>query len=242
MSSDPEDALALARRKHMLRHERRLWTAGVSRVAGIDEAGRGPLAGPVVAAAVIVEPSFFLPEVDDSKKLSAAHREALFDQILSGAVGVGVGMVDNMVIDEINILNATMLAMHRAVDNLPAAPEHLLVDGNRFTDEISPCHGRITSGAGTDLDAGPLSGRRGIPFTTIVRGDSLSFSIAAASIIAKVTRDRLMNGFDEQFPGYGFCHNKGYATRYHREAIARLGFCPIHRRTFHVERQLEMTL
>jgi ribonuclease HII len=194
----------------MLVHERMLWDRGVSLVAGVDEAGRGPLAGPVVAAAVIVGRDFFLPEVDDSKKLSAAQRERLYDAILRGSLGVGVGCVDHEVIDRVNILNATFEAMHLAVKSLPVTPEFLLIDGNRF--------------------------RGGeIPFRTIVDGDELCFSIAAASIIAKVTRDRLMLEYDREFPEYGFARHKGYGTREHREAIARLGVSPIHRRSFRVK-------
>ena len=194
----------------MLVHERMLWDRGVSLVAGVDEAGRGPLAGPVVAAAVVVGRDFFLTEVDDSKKLSAAQRERLYDAILKGSLGVGVGCVDHEVIDRVNILNATFEAMHLAVKSLPVTPEFLLIDGNRF--------------------------RGGeIPFRTIVDGDELCFSIAAASIIAKVTRDRLMLEYDREFPEYGFARHKGYGTREHREAIARLGVSPIHRRSFRVK-------
>jgi len=190
-----------------LRFERRLWGRGVRTVAGVDEAGRGPLAGPVVAAAVIVPQGFFLPQVDDSKKLTPEMRAQLFDLIMSGSGGVGVGVVGHEVIDQINILNATFLAMNMAVRNLPRAPEHLLIDGNRF--------------AGSAL-----------PFSTIVDGDARSFSIGAASIIAKVTRDRLMLDFDRVYPGYGFAAHKGYGTPAHREAISRLGPCPIHRKSF----------
>jgi ribonuclease HII len=202
------------RKDEKLRFERELWRRGVRIVAGIDEAGRGPLAGPVVAAAVIVPEGFFLEEVDDSKCLPAARREALFDLIMSGAGGVGVGVVDHEVIDRINILNATFLAMNTAVRNLPLRPEHLLVDGNRF--------------AGTTL-----------PFSTIVDGDALSFSIGAASIVAKVTRDRMMADFDRLYPGYGFAEHKGYGTPAHRDAISRLGPCPIHRRSFRLLKEEE---
>lgn len=201
----------------MLLHERTLWGRGFNLVAGVDEAGRGPLAGPVVAAAVIAGGDFFLPEVDDSKKLSAAQRERLYDAILQGALGVGVGSVDHETIDRVNILNATFQAMCIAVNSLPVTPEFLLIDGNRF--------------------------RGGeIPFRTIVGGDELSFSIAAASIVAKVTRDRLMLEYDRKFPGYGFARHKGYGTREHREAIARLGASPIHRRSFTVKAVLPTTV
>jgi ribonuclease HII len=193
----------------MLRYEWDLWGRGLAQIAGIDEAGRGPLAGPVVASAVVFPPYFFIPDVNDSKQLSAVHRAALFDEIMTHAVAVGVGIVDHEIIDQVNILNATYLAMHRAIRRLPLVPDYLLVDGNRF------------------LSAG-------IPFSTIVGGDGSSFSIAAASIIAKVTRDRMMLEYDKQFPGYGFAHHKGYATPEHRKAIKKLGLSNIHRRTFRV--------
>jgi ribonuclease HII len=205
MNSDVTDDTP--RKMQMLLHERRCWNRGRMKVAGVDEAGRGPLAGPVVAAAVIFPRNFFIAEVDDSKQLTRAQREVLYDQIMNEALGVGVGMVDNNTIDNINILNATFKAMHAAVHQLSILPDHLLVDGNRFAGH-------------------------GIPFTTIVDGDALSFSIAAASIIAKVTRDRMMVEFDIKFPGYGFAKHKGYGTREHRQAITRLGLSPIHRRSF----------
>jgi ribonuclease HII len=176
-------------------------------IAGIDEAGRGPLAGPVVAAAVVVQPEFYLPSVDDSKKLSPAVREALFDQIMSGALSVGVGIVGHEAIDRINILNATFEAMGKAVSSLTRRPEFLLIDGNRY--------------------------RGGeIPFSTIVGGDGLCFSVAAASIIAKVTRDRIMVQYDAIYPNYGFARHKGYGTAQHRSAILEHGVCPIHRMSF----------
>jgi ribonuclease HII len=184
----------------------------VVHIAGIDEAGRGPLAGPVVAAAVVFEPGAFIPGVDDSKKLSPRVRSELFDQILGNALAVGIGSVDNAVIDEINILNATFLAMDRAVGSLGIRPGHLLIDGNLFR-------------------PGPAAS--GIPFSTVVGGDGECFSIAAASIVAKVARDRLMEDFDRQYPGYGFAKHKGYGTADHRAAILRLGVSPIHRRSFH---------
>jgi len=200
-----------------LDYERRLWAGGCRRVAGIDEAGRGPLAGPVVAAAVVFPPEFTIPAVNDSKLLTQAERESLYDEITGSAAGVGIGIVDHAVIDEINILNATYRAMHDAVSRLGAAPDHLLVDGNRFSD-------------------------MGLPFTTIVDGDALCFCVAAASIIAKVTRDRIMMDYDVRFPGYGFARNKGYATREHCDAIVRLGYCGIHRKSFELNMQLELEL
>ncbi len=215
MSSNIETIEPEVRRATMLQYERELWSNGVVPVAGIDEAGRGPLAGPVVAAAVIFPTEFFIPEVTDSKQLTHEVREALYDQIMSSAAGVGIGIVNHRRIDEINILNATFEAMNIAIRQLGITPSHLLVDGNRF--------------AGSD-----------IPCTTIVAGDARSFTIAAASIVAKVTRDRLMLGFDEIYRGYGFASNKGYATKEHREAIAQFGLCEIHRRSFEVKMQLEL--
>jgi ribonuclease HII len=188
-------------------HEQSLQSRGIRLVAGVDEAGRGPLAGPVVAAAIILPPGITIPGVDDSKKLTAARREELFDVILAAAVASGVGIVEHDEIDRCNILQATYRAMHKAIAALSAVPEHILVDGNRFD--------------GT-----------GIPFTTIISGDALSQSIAAASVIAKVTRDRLLCGYDRLYPVYGFARHKGYGTAAHRAAILAHGPCPIHRRTF----------
>ncbi len=188
-------------------HEEILWRQGSLHIAGVDEAGRGPLAGPVVAAAVIFPPHLTLPGVDDSKKLTPDRREQLFEIIHARALAVGCGVVGHLEIDSINILQATYKAMHLALASLPVTPQHVLVDGNSFP--------------GT-----------GIPYTTIVNGDALCHTIAAASIIAKVTRDRLMSESDLLYPGYGFARHKGYGTVAHREALARLGPCPIHRRTF----------
>jgi len=193
--------------RDLLSVERHLWASGIEWIAGIDEAGRGPLAGPVVAAAVVVDPGHAVPGVDDSKKLRAAERERLYASILECSPAVAVGITQHDEIDEINILQATFRAMHQAVRGLAVRPDHLLVDGNRFVD----C---------------------GIPFTTVIDGDALCYSIAAASIVAKVTRDRLMVEYDRAFPGYGFARHKGYGTVEHRRAIARLGYCRIHRRTF----------
>jgi len=185
--------------------------AGGVPVAGIDEAGRGPLAGPVVAAAVIFPPGTFIAGVDDSKKLSPAGRERLAVVITGRAIAFGVGIVDNELIDRINILNASFLAMDRAVASLTLRPGHLIVDGNLFR-------------------PGPAT--EGIPVTTVVGGDAACFSVAAASIIAKVARDSLMQEHDKRFPGYGFARNKGYGTAEHLAAILRLGLTPIHRHTF----------
>jgi ribonuclease HII len=191
--------------------EDRILAAGRHWVAGIDEAGRGPLAGPVVAAAVILPPAFVLRGIRDSKTVPEARRRELDMSIRSSALGVGVGVVDNILIDELNILNATFLAMERAVAALPIMPDHLLIDGNRFR-------------------GGEKTGK--IPFTTIIDGDVRSISIAAASIVAKVHRDALMADLDKEFPGFGFARHKGYGTADHLEAIRRLGPCPVHRRSF----------
>jgi ribonuclease HII len=191
--------------------EDRILAEGNQWVAGIDEAGRGPLAGPVVAAAVILPAGLVLPGIRDSKTLSEERRRELNAVIRSTAVAVGVGVVDNLLIDELNILNATFLAMERAVVGLPMRPDHLLIDGNRFR-------------------GGETTGK--IPFTTIIDGDALSISIAAASIVAKVYRDALMQDLDREYPGFGFARHKGYGTAEHLEAIRRLGPCPVHRRSF----------
>lgn len=180
---------------------------GFSSVAGIDEAGRGPLAGPVVAAAVILPRDLQIPGINDSKKLTAATRESLYERICAEAVSIGVGVSDNSAVDSINILQATLRAMEEAVRNLRIPADYLLIDGISAT-------------------ALPLSQR------TIKKGDSLSISIAAASIIAKVTRDRLMLEYDQLYPGYGFAGHKGYGSASHLAAIATLGPSPIHRLTF----------
>ena len=180
---------------------------GYSRIAGIDEAGRGPLAGPVVAAAVILPQEFYLPHLDDSKRLSPKKREQFFDAIYEQAVSIGIGLVDPREIDRINILQASLLSMRMAVDNLRPASDYLLVDG------IFPI-------------------RSPVPQQVIKHGDRRCPCIAAASIIAKVTRDRLMGFYDEEFPEFGFGKNKGYGTEEHRAAIRTFGYCWIHRKTF----------
>ena len=190
-------------------HERVYWMKGVARVAGVDEAGRGPLAGPVVAAAVIFEPEVRIPYVRDSKQVTEKRREEAFTAIMEQAVAVGVGIVNHDVIDRINILQASMLAMNTAIDQLKVHPQQLLVDGNFFRHEKYPVE-------------------------NIVHGDALSHSIAAASIVAKVTRDAIMRRFDLAYPEYGFARHKGYGTPEHIAAICRFGFSDIHRRTFRV--------
>ena len=176
-------------------------------IAGIDEVGRGPLAGPVVAAAVVLPEDFSVLGIDDSKKLSEKRREELFVEIKKHAVAWGIGMADHQVIDEINILQATFRAMAQAIAQLDPSAQLALVDGNRAADF-------------------------GLPVRTIVKGDGLSASIAAASILAKVTRDRLMEQYAEQYPQYGFEIHKGYGTKRHYAALREFGPCPIHRMSF----------
>jgi ribonuclease HII len=191
-----------------LRHfEERAERLGYQRVAGVDEAGRGPLAGPVVAAAVILPQHFELPGLNDSKIVPVKERIRLFRLIRVQAIAVGLGIVPAPCIDEINILQATLQAMMLAVRRLKITPDFLLIDG------ITPV---------------PLS----IPQKTLKKGDSRSASIAAASIVAKVVRDRMMAGYDRHYPGYGFAGHKGYGSHQHQQAIAQLGPCPLHRRSF----------
>lgn len=181
--------------------------AGFSAVCGIDEAGRGPLAGPVFAAAVILPAGLVIDGLDDSKRLSPQKREALFDVIRREAVAWGVGQADEREIDEINILQATFIAMRRAVAAMRVSPDCALVDGNRDP-------------------------QLGIPTTLIVKGDSKSASVAAASILAKVSRDRLMLAYDKIYPEYAFAQHKGYPTRMHYERLENYGPCVIHRKSF----------
>lgn len=186
---------------------------GFERIAGVDEAGRGPLAGPVVAAAVVFRPGTYIDGVDDSKILSASRREGLAAEIRAQAIECGLGIVSHEEIDRINILRATNLAMELAVRSLSATPDLLLIDGNSFRHDA-------------------------LKFVNIVDGDALCFSIAAASIIAKVERDRLMLEYDRQFPQYGFAAHKGYGTEQHRKAIAKYGLSPIHRKSFRMQTDL----
>ncbi|MBX0356463.1 ribonuclease HII [Halobacillus sp. Nhm2S1] len=190
----------------MMTFEKNLLQHGFTHVAGIDEAGRGPIAGPVVAGAVILPHDYYLEGLNDSKKLSLKTREAYFDRIKSDA-DWGVGVVTNEEIDQINIYQATKLAMQRAVEDLSGQPEHLLIDA-------------------MELDAIPS------PQTKLIKGDERSVSIAAASVIAKVTRDRMMAELDEQYPMYEFRNNQGYGTKPHVEALKTHGPSPIHRKTF----------
>ena len=187
--------------------EKKATSDGYREIAGIDEAGRGPLAGPVVSAAVILPKNFSVADVVDSKKLTVKKRIRLYEEIYSHAVSVGVGIVDSVEIDRINILQASLLAMSMAAENLRPQPECLLIDG-------------------------PFSISSGLPQKPIARGDALSISIAAASIVAKVTRDRLMEEYHTYYPQFGFSQHKGYPTRAHKAAIRKFGYCPIHRQTF----------
>ncbi len=191
----------------MLTYERLGREQGYTMIAGIDEAGRGPLAGPVVAAACLLDPGRPILGLNDSKKLTPAGRSRLYQKILSDAVAWQVGLIEPAVIDEINILQATCQAMRQAVHNLPVQPDLLLIDAVRLTGVAAPVW-------------------------PIIRGDGLSVSIAAASILAKVTRDCLMDEYDKLYPEYGFAQHKGYGTPAHYEALKRFGPCPIHRKTF----------
>ena len=192
---------------------------GYQRIVGIDEAGRGALAGPVVAAAVILPINCQISGVTDSKQLTPKKRAELFDEIHRTAVAVGVGRVENKEIDQINILQATMAAMAQAVAQITPAPDYVLVDGTHLPKTSLPRSHRDSEQ----------------PAKAIPKGDTLIQSIAAASIIAKVTRDRLMIELDKTYPGYGFQVHKGYGTLQHRQAIAQLGPCPIHRRSFKLQ-------
>lgn len=187
--------------------ENEYYAKGYKFVCGIDEAGRGPLSGPVVAAACILPKDISIPELNDSKKLTEKKRERLFDIITERAIGYGIGMASPQEIDEINILNATMLAMRRALESLNPKADFALIDGNIARDFS-------------------------IPTRTVIKGDSLSASIAAASILAKVTRDRLCLEDAKKYPQYNFTKHKGYSTREHMDAIRQYGPCEIHRKSF----------
>ena len=187
--------------------EQSYFDKGVKIICGVDEAGRGPLAGPVCAAAVILPPNVEIPGLNDSKKLSDKKRRELYPVIKEKAIAYGIAFADHNEIDEINILQATYLAMERAINQLSVKPELALVDGNRAKDF-------------------------GVPVQTVVHGDSLSASIAAASVLAKVTRDDVMLQMAEEYPGYDFEIHKGYGTKAHYAALTEKGPCPIHRKTF----------
>lgn len=191
----------------MLNLEREARRLGHFVIAGVDEAGRGPLAGPVVAAAVTLREDAVIEGLTDSKQLTETRRNELFDIIKKSAISFSIGHASHEVIDTINILQATLRAMLDAVEGLDTKPDYLLIDGLQTIDWPGPQK-------------------------AVVKGDTLSLSIAAASVIAKVTRDRMMVEYSRRFPGYGFDRHKGYGSAYHREAIARRGPCPIHRKTF----------
>lgn len=188
-------------------YEAQYYKKGFRLIAGVDEVGRGPLAGPVVAAAVILGEGVLIPGVNDSKKLSEEKREYLYDEIMSKALCCNIGIVDEQVIDEINILNATYLAMKKALEGLSEKPDFILLDAVNLKDVNIPQKG-------------------------IIKGDSLSLSIAAASIIAKVARDRMVSEYDKLYPQFSFSKHKGYGTKEHIECIRRYGLLPIHRRSF----------
>lgn len=201
-----------------LTFEQGLWRSGKHHIAGVDEAGRGPLAGPVIAAAVILAPPHDcreMPLIDDSKRLSPAQREQAYAWITQHCVSWGLGRVDPEEIDRINIRQAAMLAMRKALAHLQPQPDHILVDGHA-------------------LEAAPA------PQTPLVKGDSRSWSIAAASILAKVERDRIMRAYHTAFPVYNFKQNKGYPTAEHIQAIIENGMCPLHRRSFRPKKLLEL--
>lgn len=195
------------RLEEMLKIENDLYEKGYKLIAGVDEAGRGPLCGPVVAAAVILPENYKIEGVNDSKKLSEKKREMLYDKIINEAVAVGVGISDVDVIEKVNILNATKMAMKEAISKLSVKPDFVLIDGNQMID--------------IDIEA-----------STVVSGDAKSESIASASIIAKVTRDRMLYDYDKVYPEYGFAKHKGYGTKAHIAAIKEYGLTPIHRPSF----------
>ncbi|HEM6237704.1 TPA: ribonuclease HII [Streptococcus suis] len=201
-----KEAAEDARLEAMLSYEKALYENGVEFIAGIDEVGRGPLAGPVVAAAVILPKGCKIRYLNDSKKIPKSKHEAIYQEVMERAVAVGVGIKDAAVIDQVNIYEATKLAMLEALGQLSQEPEHLLIDAMK-------------------LDT-PL------PQTSIIKGDANSLSIAAASIVAKVTRDKMMADYDKEFAGYGFAKNAGYGTAEHLEGLNKLGITTIHRKTF----------
>ena len=198
----------LLRLTEMKKMEEELYGKGIKLIGGIDEAGRGPLAGPVVVACAVMPKDSMIEGVNDSKKISEKKRERLYDEIIENAISYEVGIIDQNTIDDINILNATKLGLTTAVKGLNVKPEIILVD------------------ALTNIDT------CGIPYQSIVKGDAKCYSIACASIIAKVTRDRIMREWDKIFPQYGFEKHKGYGTAAHMQAIKEYGLCPLHRHSF----------
>ena len=198
----------IERLKRLKEFEEKLYQDGIEYIAGIDEAGRGPLAGPVVIGCAIMHKDSFIEYVNDSKKLSETKREVLYEKITNKAISWSTGIVWQGEIDELNILNATKKALTTAIDKLEVKPDKILVDA---IDKIDT---------------------RGIPYISIIKGDAKIYSISAASIIAKVTRDRIMKEYDEVYPQYGFSGHKGYGTAKHIQAIKEYGICPLHRKTF----------
>lgn len=191
---------------NLYEYEEKLINDGVKLIGGIDEVGRGPLVGPVVAACVILPLNYELPGLNDSKKLTEKRREEFYKILMQDAISIGIGIIDEKIIDEVNIYEATKLAMKDAINNCQIKPEHVLIDAMKL-----------------DID---------IPSTSIIKGDAKSLSIAAASVIAKVTRDHMLIELDKTYPMYDFKHNKGYPTKKHVEAIYKYGITPFHRKTF----------
>ena len=190
----------------MLAYEKECYARGIKLIAGVDEVGRGPLAGPVVAAAVILPKACKIPGLNDSKKIPKFKHKEIYEAVLQEAIAIGIGVKDNHVIDQVNIYEATKLAMMEAIDQLDPQPQHLLIDAMKLDLPISQ--------------------------TSIIKGDANSLSIAAASIVAKVTRDQMMEEFDKEYPGYDFAKNAGYGTAKHLAGLVQLGVTPIHRRSF----------
>ena len=190
----------------MLSYEKELYQQGLTLIAGVDEVGRGPLAGPVIAAAVILPKNCKIRGLNDSKKIPKKKHLEIYHAVQDQALAIGIGIMDNQVIDQVNIYEATKLAMKEALSKLPLKPDYLLIDAMRLDVEI--------------------------PQKSIIKGDANSLSIAAASIVAKVTRDRLMADYDKEFPGYDFAQNAGYGTKSHLEGLEHCGVSPIHRKTF----------
>lgn len=194
------------RLEKMLAYEKELYAQGIHLIAGVDEVGRGPLAGPVVAAAVILPENCKIPGLNDSKKIPKSKHYAIYQAVLDQALSVGIGIKDNQVIDQVNIYEATKLAMLEAIQELDPQPQHLLIDAMKLALPISQ--------------------------TSIIKGDANSLSIAAASIVAKVTRDQMMAAYDQEYPGYDFAQNAGYGTSNHLEGLEKHGVTPTHRRSF----------
>ena len=195
-----------ARLEGMLAYEKELYGQGIQLIAGVDEVGRGPLAGPVVAAAVILPKGCKISGLNDSKKIPKSKHKEIYEAVLEHAIAIGIGVKDNHVIDQVNIYEATKLSMMEAISQLDPQPQHLLIDAMKLDLPISQ--------------------------TSIIKGDANSLSIAAASIVAKVTRDQMMETYDQEYPGYDFAQNAGYGTAKHLAGLQKLGITPIHRRSF----------